>query len=460
MHRSKFALGSLLFLVLLSFPLFAEDDFWMEPIAPTTGTPVTFYYRTGCASLETINRAEFTLTLRFVNGPCSPPRTEPVAIPIFDPLAAGEWTVNLVERSGNTQYLSVETMRFVVRHDPEDRTIPFRVRPSATFTEGGLQLYLEPVAEEELCPNDQCSVHIDGTNVQHRRAPGGGLYVTAPPHAQGLVDVTVTLPSPLTPIATSAPLYYFEPGNAPPSVFERVLFPILARLPGAGGSDWRTEAAISNENLWYVDNANYVESMVCVTFPCGERLAPNTYLHIDGFGFPRGIALLTPRAEAPYLGFAARVRDVSQDADSYGTALPVVREHQMVRRGAATLLDVPVDSRYRVKVRIYGFDDYEDDRVTVRVVVDARAPRLTRNEYTLDLRRDCVGSDCRVTPFYGELDLAISGTTGARANIFIDRRSSPDLLLWAFASVTNNKTQQVTIISADGNSDLCPNCDR
>ena len=455
MHRSPSALGFLLCLaVLAAFPLFADDELWMEPIAPTTGTPVTFYYRTGCGSLEAIQRTGFTIALRFVVGPCSPPRTEPYAIPIAEPLAAGEWTVQILERFGNNAHAVVETERFIVRNDPHDRTIPFRVRPSATFTQGGLELYLEPIAVEDLCPQGECSVHIDNVHVPHR-IENGRLLVTAPAHAQGLVNVTVTTPSPLTPIAHGAPLYYFEPGDTPPSMFERVLFPILARTPGLNGSDWRTEAAISNENPWFVDNGNALELQVCITFPCGERFAPRTMQRFDGFGFPRGIALITPRDEAPHLGFSARVRDISQDADSFGSALPVVREHDMVRRGAATLLDIPVDSRYRVKVRIYAFDDTEDDRVNVRVTTRTLTAGVQPTVHTLELRRDdCTVADCRATPFYGELDLSVAGTTGVRANLFIDNHDRPDLLLWGFASVTNNKTQQVTIVGADGNSTL------
>jgi hypothetical protein len=454
MPRSSFALGSVLFFaVLAAFPLFAEALFFMEPVAPTAGSPVTFYYRTGCGSLETINRTGFTITLRFVVSPCSPPRTTPTAIPMHDPLGPGEWTVQVLERSGNTPHQVVETLRFVVRRDPLDRTVAFRVRPSATYASIGGELYLEPVGKDDLCFNG-CDVSIDGVRVPHRRE-NGRLLVTAPPHAPGLVQVTVIEPAPLTPMPMSAPLYYFDAGDAPPSVFERVLFPVLAKTSGAGGSEWRTEVAISNENPWFVDNANYVESMVCVTFPCAERMSPHSVRRFEGSDFPHGLALLTPRDEAPHLGFSVRVRDVSQDADSYGSALPVVREHQMVRGGAATLLDIPLDSRYRVKVRVYAFDESGDDVASVRVVTDTRTTRVDRAVRTLELRRDCVVSDCAVAPLYGEFDLPPSAA-GARANIFIDNRDRPELLLWAFASVTNNKTQQVTIIGADGKSNIAP----
>lgn len=450
MPRSQSALGFLLVLLLSAPPALAIDEFWMEPVAPTAGDSVTFYYWTSCGSLETVQRQNFTLNLRFLVGPCSPPRTTPTPIPIDGGLEAGEWTANLQLRIGTDQYQTFDTIRFVVRHADDDQTVPFRVRPGAIFTIGDVPLLLEPVSDEPLCENFvQCEVSIGGTKVPIR-LDAGRVYVTAPAHERGLVPVTISSPGPMGPLTKTASVYYHDPNEpAPPSVYERVLFPILGNMPGAGGSLWKTETAMINQHPWYVDTANNVRPVVCVTFPCGERISPNSYVTFEGGEHPRGVALLVPRNEAPYLGFASRVRDVSGSDDNFGSALPVVREQQMVRRGAATMLDVPMDSRYRNRLRVYAFDETDAQELRVRLVIEERN---TRSETDLLLTRTCSAAQCPAIPFYAERVIPTSDTQNARANFFVDFRARPDVLLWGFVSVTNNKTQHVTVIAADGKS--------
>ncbi|HEX2059391.1 MAG TPA: hypothetical protein VHK90_01490, partial [Thermoanaerobaculia bacterium] len=156
------------------------------------------------------------------------------------------------------------------------------------------------------------------------------------------------------------------------------------------------------------------------------------------------------------LSFSARARDVSQDATNFGSELPVVREQQMVRDGAATLLDIPVDDRYRVKVRIYAFDESTNDTMQVSFTTEQNGTRTTGPLRTL--QRTCHADECAWTPYYGEVDLP-AGAAGARVNVYIDESgTATPVLLWAMASVTNNRTQQVTIVSARGASDVCRNC--
>jgi hypothetical protein len=63
------------------------------------------------------------------------------------------------------------------------------------------------------------------------------------------------------------------------------------------------------------------------------------------------------------------------------------------------------------------------------------------------VRRDCTAS-CDAIPWYAELDLS-PGAENERVNVYVSigGYESP---AWAFASVTNNETQQVTIVTANG----------
>jgi hypothetical protein len=221
---------------------------------------------------------------------------------------------------------------------------------------------------------------------------------------------------------------------------------------GVGGSQWRTETTIANPNPWYVENGNAIAAGTCVipqAGPCGERLVPFDAVKTLGGDYPHGVALLAPRPEASALSFHLNVRDVSHAADNFGSEVPVVREHEFARGGVATLLDVPRDPRYRVKVRVYAFDDRGLDAQTAFGSV-----RITRTGVagvelvSVPLARSCSGASCYTTPLYGELDLP-AGTADDRVNLSVH---VGDARTWttAFASVTNNATQQVSIVSANG----------
>ena len=73
---------------------------------------------------------------------------------------------------------------------------------------------------------------------------GGELYPSAdaPPHAAGVVDVSID--TGFSTITAKAALIYYDPASADPAVFEPILFPVSFQGPGALGSQWITESFI------------------------------------------------------------------------------------------------------------------------------------------------------------------------------------------------------------------------
>jgi hypothetical protein len=445
----------LLLLVLFTVSAIADEPrLWMMPVAPTVDTPITFFYSASCESIEEVTRSGSVITLHITDGPCSPPRVDPLVIPLPEKtLPAGEYQVDVVLENGPAPPIVRESLSFVVRPDESDA--PIRIRPSTALTIGGALVRLYPQADEAFCPNGECTIRVDGVAVEKSQDPAGGLVFVAPAHAAGFADVSIANVN--TTFTAPKALYYFAPGSAPlPSLFERVLFPILFDTPGANGSEWRTETTIANPNPFTVDNYNDVQPLVCATFPCGERLGPRSFVEFNGGEFPHGIALLVPRAEAPLLSFQSRVRDVSLADDTLGSEIPVVRERDMVRGVAASLLDVPLDPRYRAKLRIYRFaeGDSQTAGAEVRIVPHGAQPASTE---FVPLHRTC--TSCQATPFYAEVDLR--SEADLHANIYVRTDRNARALTWAFVSITNNKTQQVTIISADGaGGEPCAGCPR
>ena len=409
----------------------------LDPPGPTSATPVEAHLYVACDPVShTLERLGNVIKIHVTTGDfefrCDPPVAVQYRVPL-GALPAGEYRIDV----GVGERDDVRSHTFVVRNGEESviDIHPFAV-PVQPF---GLQLRL---AAGEL---NVAKIFIDEAEVPQASIVYDGAYrFPAPAHARGLVDVKIETNTGATHTLTGG-LYYFDRATPlDPSVFERILFPVLVNTTGAHGSQWVSEAAIANPRPWFIETWNEVLPFECIDYPCGERFAPESYVAFSGDGYPRGIALITPRAESENLAFSLRVRDTSRAAEGYGTQVPVVREKDMFRGGELTLLDIPIDPRYRTKLRMYVFDSGEHD---AWVTVD-RAGSGPADSFFVPVRRHCAGSACEAIPWYAELDLP-AGEADERVNVYvtIGAHESP---AWAFASVTNNETQQVTIVTADG----------
>lgn len=414
------------------------------PPGPTNETPITIGIITTCAREDryTVQKRgnEILLVIKAVNSCPSPPIASLADYVPIGTLPAGTYRVAYIFEGGDDIVRRIGTIHVRNAHSP----VPFEIRPFAVRTNpAGLRLRVEPTGDYEICEAADCSdttIRVDGVVVTGvRREQDFSVTFDAPPHAAGLVDVVIEKRSPQLTWTYPAALYYFDSPDL--FAFERILFPVLFNAPGANGSRWLSEAAISNPNPFFVENYNSIDGIVCVTYPCGERLSPESFTRIVDGHYPRGVALLVPRPEADRLSFSLRVRDESRQAEGFGTEVPVVRERDLITDRPIELLDVPLDPRYRVKVRIYAFDPIFHNNLGWITLTDTETRAITW-EQEVRLTRDCTG--CPTTPLYAEIDLR-PGRRNERVVISIQGpRGAPS---WAFATVTNNDTQQVTVVS-------------
>jgi hypothetical protein len=398
----------LLSALLIAIPAFARVA--TNPSAPTSAGPVELIVHGPCGSNGHANRAPFVVSvyLRPPAQPCDPPLTT-LVVPLGR-VPVGEYRVNVRVDGSNA---ITESGSFVVR-DGRANVATMQVHPfvvPANTEEGALVTVL---SNGPLC-NPKCPlIAVDDFYLPPDQVSGDEHTLTfrAPEHEPGLVDVKVN-----GAFITLLPgaLYYFDRNAEPlPSVFERVLFPVLFRAAGANGSQWISEAAVANTADWPIP----------------------TFNTLGDDGYPRGVALLVPAGESDRLAFSLRVRDLTQD--SFGTEVPVVRERDLVMSGELTLLDVPIDPRYRTKLRLYAFDDQP-----------SVASVLVHDEtLSVPMSRECSGLACAWTPYTGEVDVPPGGANELAA-IYVSV-GGPGVPAWAFASITNNETQHVTIVAPDG----------
>ncbi len=239
-------------------------------------------------------------------------------------------------------------------------------------------------------------------------------------------------------VSIAAVICAVSPANAQ---FTQVLVPIVtANTGGAFDSVWTSEAAVFNNSAGrVVINLDYRCSQLCTS---GFIIEPSSggILPIVPESAPAAL-IRVPVESVDSVEFALRVRDVSRQSDSWGTEVPVVWEDRAFRH-PFDLLNVPLQPRFRQMLRIYDFEDRTGGTVRVQYY-DMTTGQLLKDSLVALLAP--IGF---FTPAYLQVDLF--SQLGDLANV--DRlrvRISPTndtQRLWAMISVTNNVTQEVTMV--------------
>jgi hypothetical protein len=344
--------------------------------------------------------------------------------------------VGMLEPGRNEIILRLESRPDIlgrVEVDVLDGDAPIRINPPAIRTSGGTLSLDIPSA---IVTTLSMTVTIGEVTIPF----SWGEKITAPPHATGAVDVQVKIGEKT--YSLPAALRYFDPDAAPDeTVFERFLVPVVYSGPGAFGSEWRTNAGFTSLST-PVTFATNVSKPAC-TAPCANDMAPAfRRFPLDGFGqHSPGLLLFLQRSETADLHFYANVRDVSRRDENWGAEIPIVRESAFVR-GRIFFPAVPLDSRFRQTLRIYGVDGVAAD-------VSLSAGSQVR---TISLMSSCTAKPCRTNePAFASLDLAATfpelvGTEPVA--VAVDPLRWQDASrYWAMISLTNDETQQVTIIT-------------
>ncbi len=225
----------------------------------------------------------------------------------------------------------------------------------------------------------------------------------------------------------------------------RVLVPIVATsASGAFDSLWTSEAEAFNNSA----------VPVLILYPhrcdteCGAGvvfgLAEGGDLHVTSGSTVPAAFIYVPNESIDAVEFGLRVRDVSRQIDSWGTEVPVVRENRAFQR-SFDLLNVPLPVRFRQTLRIYDFEDRAGsgvhvqffDMVTGRPLKDFQLAMLAPQ------------SNDVFTPEYAQLDQfgqapELAGIDRIRVRI---SPTNATQRLWAMVSVTNNVTQELTMIT-------------
>jgi IPT/TIG domain len=287
------------------------------------------------------------------------------------------------------------------------------ITPASGLTRGGEIVHIHGtnlLGPPLLCPSITCSTYLKfgdvlGTILDVAPAE---IVVVAPPHAAGRVDVQVNVPT-NAPVTLPSAYNYEDPAGD-----VRLLVPVVINTAGAGGTSWQSELTVHNENAEALPFA-------------GTTIAPfaSAVVTLPPSNGSAGAFVTVPRRLADNVSANVRVHDATRDADSWGAEVPVVPETQF--RRSVILPGVPADARYRTLLRVYGYGA-SDTTVTIAFRDDATGELL--GSRTLAMQAG-----------YAQLPI---DATRPRIRVQVTAESS---LIWAFVSITNNTTQQVTTIT-------------
>jgi hypothetical protein len=167
-------------------------------------------------------------------------------------------------------------------------------------------------------------------------------------------------------------------------------------------------------------------------------------------GEPAGDLLFVDRRTANSTHYDLRAQDVSQNGTGSGVTIPVVREGGLLS-SVAYLLAVPCDVRFRRMLRIYSplVQAASTFRVTVTddlnnsMIYSART-QLGTPPKTLTV----AGMTVPLRPAERDIDLeqAVPRLSDYSTVTVTVQPDVPTEQFWTFVSVTNNATQQVTLV--------------
>ncbi len=282
------------------------------------------------------------------------------------------------------------------------------------------------------------------------------FLAVAPAHGAGVVDVEVRYCGAGVRVAEG--FTYFDPAQDPKAEdFEKVLLPVVLYGPGARGSVWATRIFAHNSGPQPVDAVHplFEGNPMCPAV-CGcsalATIEPGQTkpVCIAGFSDPMGLIYYPRRSRADNVRFSSRIFDISRSSLNGGTEIPVVRERDF-RTDGIVLVDIPMGSTFRTALRVYDPDQHDGGLVRMRIfAVDGETP-VAEATVTLSYPIRTIAPDLfPIRPAFayaGDL-LTAFPALGSVSNVRIELRPiTAGMRIWGFVSITNNDTQQVTVVS-------------
>lgn len=230
--------------------------------------------------------------------------------------------------------------------------------------------------------------------------------------------------------------------------YEQILVPFDAMTLESGGARWHAELWVRNDGATSINLFPEVCYDIGQPFPCTRRIdvpAGKTVL-VDVFEPPNaefpGVLFYVPRGRSGDVTFNLRIRDLNRGADAIGTEIPVVREDDL-KKGTATLINVPLSPNGRVDLRLYVPDPAGG--FTVRLFAEPTGALLGQRTYVMGFPTD------PPYPLLAPITINASdifrGWIADRVRVTVERTIGADRPFWPLLTITNQRNNQITVVS-------------
>ena len=295
----------------------------------------------------------------------------------------------------------------------------------------------------------------DGTSIKFKTPPNaGGTYdVAFNPRGGGVSFPTgyTLLPTNDLTITLNSAFTYGKAG------YERFLVPyyVAGEVAGAFGSRWVTELVGWNPHPFPVAVYEVPPDSPPLLFdpPSSDWGKPFSSFRPQLAASGPAFLYVSDVSDGMPLAFHLRVRDLSRQSENWGTEIPVISERKAFAGQSILLNDIPNDADARAMLRIYDFDGPTGGTAEVEIHFNDGTGSLSE-QFALariDFPSGAYQQYPKV-PGYIQVDLTselasiplAQNATTLRVSV---RSPNTDKRLWAFVSVTNNRTQQITTIT-------------
>jgi hypothetical protein len=251
--------------------------------------------------------------------------------------------------------------------------------------------------------------------------------------------------------AAGLPLFGGDLANAgttiTPDDMERLLVPICIAKEGRFGASWGCE-------MWVRNSADvpvvFSKGRPHISLPSGGLAQIEAHATQFYYEAPRGAIYNVEKAHADQVHVSLRIADQNRRPVNQGTEIPVVREKDWLSK-PVDLLDIPTDPAVRQTLRVYDPEatGMASVRVTVYPFYYVDVEPLA--EVVIALRGgEILSGQWHRLPDYAEIPDLVAAfpqiATEERLRVTVEPLT-PGMRFWAFITITDNATQQVTVVS-------------
>lgn len=248
------------------------------------------------------------------------------------------------------------------------------------------------------------------------------------------------------------------------SAHEKILIPVFFSGPGAHGSEWWTTVSVyaqpdGDGTTPLIFSRAVLEGDPECLAVCGcggsaevEAGAVKNVCILNAN--PTGLLLYREKNGAD-AHFSARVADLSRSVETAGTELKIVREHEL-RRANIVFPSVPIGPGYRVGLRLFDTSNTSNPEVVLRIHGHtSQGTPIVEETIPLNVSPD-VADPRPAHPSFAMIgDLAarypqLKGHGLVLIELLLpeaDISPVPKPSYWAVVTITNNVTQQVTMVT-------------